>query len=68
MSFAIGYGITPWLDNLGYQDCFISAAFIGLAVCAIFFIVIKFGKSWREAKRLKYWALVKKHIDLGMVH
>ena len=28
MSFAIGYGITPWLKNLGTQNCFISAAFI----------------------------------------
>lgn len=24
MSFAIGYGITPWLDDLGTQDCFAS--------------------------------------------
>lgn len=24
MSFAIGYGITPWLDNLGTQNCFVS--------------------------------------------
>uniref|UniRef100_A0A093V2T8 Putative MFS-type transporter n=2 Tax=Talaromyces marneffei PM1 TaxID=1077442 RepID=A0A093V2T8_TALMA len=30
MSFAISYGITPWLTNLGYQNCFISAAFIGM--------------------------------------
>ncbi len=30
MSFAISYGITPWLTNLGLQNCFISAAFIGM--------------------------------------
>jgi MFS family permease len=68
MSFAIGYGITPWLDNLGTQNCFISAAFIGLVVSAVFLLVIKFGKGWRESRRIKYWTLVKKHIDMGMVH
>ena len=26
MSFAIGYGITPWLENLGYQNCVCSAS------------------------------------------
>jgi len=68
MSFAIGYGITPWLTDLGYQNCFISAAFVGLAASAVFLIVTWKGKSWRESYRLKYWALVRKHIDMGMVH
>lgn len=68
MSFAIGYGITPWLDNLGTQNCFISAAFIGLTVSAVFLIVTRFGKGWRESRRLKYWNLVRKHIDMRMVH
>jgi hypothetical protein len=60
MSFAIGYGITPWLDNLGTQDCFISAAFVGLAICSVFLLVIKWGKGWRESKAAQYWAIVKK--------
>ncbi|KAI0095621.1 MFS general substrate transporter [Daldinia grandis] len=68
MSFAIGYGITPWLDNLGYQNCFISVAFIGLAICCVFLVMIKWGKKFREAKRLDYWREVKKRIDLGLVH
>lgn len=68
MSFAIGYGITPWLDDLGTQNCFISAAFIGLVVSAVFLVVIRFGKGWRESYRLKYWNLVRKHLDMGMVH
>ncbi|KAK5712154.1 hypothetical protein LTR17_018109 [Elasticomyces elasticus] len=68
MSFAIGYGITPWLTNLGYQNCFISAAFIGLAASLVFLIMTWKGKSLREAYRLKYWALVKKHIEMGMTH
>ncbi|KAI1135859.1 putative MFS transporter [Hypoxylon sp. FL0543] len=68
MSFAIGYGITPWLDNLGYQNCFISVAFVGLAICCVFLVMIKWGKKFREMKRVDYWREVKKRIDLGLVH
>ncbi|QIX00143.1 hypothetical protein AMS68_005660 [Peltaster fructicola] len=68
MSFAIGYGITPWLDNLGTQNCFISVAFIGLAVCSIFLLVIWKGKALRELYRVKYWNLVRKHVEMGMIH
>ena len=68
MSFAISYGITPWLTNLGTENCFISAAFIGLAVSAVFLIMIWKGKSFREKYRLKYWNLVRKHVEMGMVH
>ncbi|KAK6214534.1 hypothetical protein LQW54_004255 [Pestalotiopsis sp. IQ-011] len=59
MSFAIGYGITPWLENLGTRDCFISAAFVGLAICSVFLIVVKRGKGWRESKAAEYWAIVR---------
>ncbi|KAH7884237.1 major facilitator superfamily domain-containing protein [Phlebopus sp. FC_14] len=57
LSFAIGYGITPWL-YMGYQNTFISAAFVGLAITMTFLIVIKWGKSWRIASRKRYWAYV----------
>lgn len=68
MSFAIGYGITPWLDALGYQNCFISVAFVGLAVCSVFLVMIKFGKRFREASRVKYWEEVRIRVDKGLVH
>ncbi|KAI1442184.1 putative MFS transporter [Annulohypoxylon stygium] len=68
MSFAIGYGITPWLDGLGTQNCFISVAFVGLAICSVYLIMIKWGKKFRETKRVDYWNEVKKRIDLGLVH
>ncbi|KAL7623726.1 hypothetical protein AAE478_005279 [Parahypoxylon ruwenzoriense] len=68
MSFAIGYGITPWLENLGYQNCFISVAFVGLALCGVFLVMIRWGKRLREMKRVEYWREVKKRIDLGLVH
>ena len=84
MSFAIGYGITPWLTNMGKavsdlhigsrlrdagtQNCFISAAFIGLAASLAFLLMVKWGKSLRERKRLEYWNLVRKYISLGALH
>ncbi|KAH7913793.1 major facilitator superfamily domain-containing protein [Hygrophoropsis aurantiaca] len=57
LSFAIGYGITPWL-NMGLQNTFISAAFVGLAITMTFLLVIKWGKSWRIASRKLYWGYV----------
>ncbi len=68
MSFAIGYGITPWVEDLGYQDCFISAAFVGLAICSVFLIMVRWGKMLREKKRVQYWREVKKRMDAGLVH
>ncbi|KAF1847996.1 MFS general substrate transporter [Cucurbitaria berberidis CBS 394.84] len=58
MSFAIGYGITPWLTDLGYQNCFISAAFIGMAASSVFLVMIKFGKGLRVKSSSKYWNIV----------
>lgn len=68
MSFAIGYGITPWLDALGYQNCFISVAFVGLAVCGVFLVMIWCGKGLREKSRGKYWEEVRVRIEKGLVH
>lgn len=48
MSFAIGYGITPWVEGMGLQNCFITAGFIGLAQCLTFLLMVKYGKGLRE--------------------
>ncbi|KIX03955.1 uncharacterized protein Z518_07508 [Rhinocladiella mackenziei CBS 650.93] len=66
MSFAIGYGITPWVENLGLQNCFISAAFIGMAASSVFLIMIVWGKTFRERSRVKYWNLVAELMSKGM--
>ncbi|KAF2024533.1 MFS general substrate transporter [Setomelanomma holmii] len=58
MSFAVNYGITPWLRNLGYQNCFLSAAFVGLAASSVFLVMIKFGKGMRVRSSGKYWSIV----------
>ncbi|KAL5362604.1 MFS general substrate transporter [Aspergillus floccosus] len=68
MSFAVGYGITPWIEDLGYQNCFISAAFIGVACSAVFLFMIKYGKSFRTRSRAKYWDLVVENRSRGMGH
>ena len=67
MSFAIGYGITPWLENLGLQNCFISAAFIGMTASSAFLIMIMFGKKFREQSRVRYWKLVGELMAKGNV-
>ncbi|ROW12205.1 hypothetical protein VMCG_00343 [Cytospora schulzeri] len=68
MSFAIGYGITPWFDGLGYQNCFISVAFVGLAVCSVFLVMLRYGKTFRKQKRLQYWHEVRIRVEKGLVH
>ncbi|RGP76709.1 transporter hol1 [Fusarium longipes] len=67
MSFAISYGITPWITNLGYQNCFISAAFVALAACSAVFVIIKYGKTLRVRTAPRYHKLVaddKKAMEL----
>ncbi|GFF73772.1 hypothetical protein IFM60648_04022 [Aspergillus lentulus] len=68
MSFAMGYGITPWLENLGYQNCFVSAAFIGMGISAVFLVMIKWGKTFRARSRDKYWSIVRENQARGMGH
>ncbi|KAK3181876.1 hypothetical protein K4F52_006779 [Lecanicillium sp. MT-2017a] len=63
MSFAIGYGITPWLDGLGIQNCFISVAFVALAICSIFLPMVFFGKKLRAMKRESYWREVRLRME-----
>ncbi|CZS81431.1 unnamed protein product [Fusarium graminearum] len=58
MSFAISYGITPWITNLGYQNCFVSAAFVALAACSAVFAIIKYGKALRVRTAPRYHKLV----------
>jgi hypothetical protein len=50
--------ITPWITNMGYQNCFISAAVVGLVACSSFFVMIKFGKALRGRSAQRYAELV----------
>lgn len=60
--------ITPWVDHLGYQNCFISAAFVGLACAAVFLVMIHWGKTFRTHTREKYWDIVNENWKRGMGH
>ncbi|VUC35353.1 unnamed protein product [Clonostachys rosea] len=68
MSFAMSYGVTRWIDNLGYRNCSISAAAIGLVTTSAFLVMIKWGKQLRCASQERYWKLVSRNEELGMIH
>ncbi|KAL3449110.1 MFS transporter [Aspergillus insuetus] len=68
LSFAMGYGITPWISNMGYQNCFISAAFIGMACSGMFLVMTRWGKTFRTRSRDKYWEIVVENRKRGMGH
>ncbi|KAL1404956.1 hypothetical protein Q8F55_008568 [Vanrija albida] len=64
MSFAMNYAITPWL-TMGYQNTFIMAALLGMALYATFYPVILFGKRWRKASAKSYWGYVESSVMAG---
>lgn len=68
MSFAIGYGITPWVDNMGLQNAFILAAFAGLAQCLSFLVMVKYGKTLRKQSAARYRKYVEQMASSGMIH
>ncbi|PQE16699.1 mfs transporter protein [Rutstroemia sp. NJR-2017a BBW] len=68
MSFALGYGITPWVTDMGYQNAFITAAFVGLAQVLTFLAVVKWGKSWRDKTKGRYYKYVQENEALGVTH
>ncbi|QEU60844.1 hypothetical protein KDRO_D05390 [Kluyveromyces lactis] len=66
MSFAVSFGITKWIENLGLKNAFISAAFILLACNLTFVGMVIWGPGLRNRTKHYYWSLVKKYRDLGM--
>lgn len=68
MSFAVSYGITPWVTDMGYQNAFILAAFAGLAQVLTFLVVVKWGKGWRERTKERYLRFVDEMEREGAIH
>ncbi|KZL72382.1 major facilitator superfamily transporter [Colletotrichum tofieldiae] len=68
MSFAINYGITPWLNHMGYRDTYIIVAVIGFVWNASIFIVTKYGRRVRERSAERYWRHVAKAHAKGLSH
>ena len=64
-SVLIVYSITPWLTDLGYQNCFISAALVGMAASAVFLVMIKYGKGMRVRSSSKYYSIA--NADKGVM-
>ncbi|KAK0376111.1 hypothetical protein CLIM01_06531 [Colletotrichum limetticola] len=60
MSFAVSYGITPWVENMGYQNAFLVAAFAALAQISSYFAMIKWGRQIRAASVTRYWKYCQK--------
>lgn len=65
-SFACSFGITHWVQNLGYKRCFLGVAFCCFATNASFLVMIFTGPWWRKKQRHSYWSLVQRCRSLGM--
>ncbi|OAL27224.1 hypothetical protein AYO20_09822 [Fonsecaea nubica] len=60
MSFAVSYGLTPWVLNMGYRNAFLVAAFAAMAQISTTFIFIKWGRAMRKRSIPKYLEYVEK--------
>lgn len=54
MSFAIGYGISPWVEGMGLQNAFVVAAMVGMAQVCSFFAFVRWGKALRVQSVPRY--------------
>ncbi|EON98483.1 putative mfs transporter protein [Phaeoacremonium minimum UCRPA7] len=68
MSFAVSYGITPWVTNMGYQNAFIVAGLTALAQTAVFYLFIKFGREMRKKSAPRYLRYVQQIKEDGLAH
>ncbi|TLD21060.1 hypothetical protein PspLS_09251 [Pyricularia sp. CBS 133598] len=55
MSFAVSYGITPWVNKMGTQNAFVTAACVALAQHALIFPMIQWGRKFRQGTAGKYF-------------
>ena len=59
MSFAVSYGINPWIEGMGTREAFGLAAGIGFVASLAWVIMVVFGKSLRQGSAKRYWKLVR---------
>lgn len=67
-SFAINYGITPWIDAEGRRNTFITVAMLALVCNATMFGMIRYGRQLREHSAARYWRYVKEARAKGLGH
>lgn len=58
IGFAFSYAITPWIENMGLQNCFISVALISLTCTSTFLLMIYWGKVLRRMSTERYWRYI----------
>ncbi|KAJ0167050.1 putative MFS-type transporter [Colletotrichum tanaceti] len=68
MSFAINYGITPWLDRMGYRDTYVIVAAVGFVWNASIFVMARYGRRMREKNAARYWRQVARAHAKGLSH
>ena len=68
MVFAIGYGVTPWVLNMGFQNAFMVAAFVGMAQVLLFLVFVRWGKAMRERSAGRYKRYLEEMAQAGFVH
>jgi MFS family permease len=66
IGFAFSYAITPWIDAMGLQDCFISVSLISFFCTYTFLAVVFWGKSWRRLSAKRYWQFVSLQSDAAV--
>lgn len=59
MSFAVNYGISPWIEGMGLARAFGLAAGVGFACGLAWIPMVVFGKRIRRRYAKAYWRLVE---------
>ena len=60
--------LNPQVTNMGYQNAFILAAFVGMAQVLTFLVFVKWGKKWRAQTTQKYLRYVQEIVAKGGAH
>lgn len=68
ISFAINWGITPWLNAMGYRNTYIIVAAIGFVWNASMLVMVKIGRRLREKSASRYWKDVQRAREKGASH
>lgn len=60
--------LTPWVINMGLQNAFIVAAFVGLAQVLSFLLFVRYGRNFRQLSIPRYRRYVKEMAAAGLIH
>ncbi|KXT05014.1 hypothetical protein AC578_10332 [Pseudocercospora eumusae] len=68
LSFAVNFGITPWLEALGYRDTFVMVAVIGFFWNASLLLMVRVGPKLRRRSAERYGRDVARARAKGLGH